>query len=368
MKNYVIPDLNNVLEILKKDIYSGLRTLTIGQVIEFHANKRTVDAKIIIMPTNVQINTEVSDRKDGLEYPILYQVPVLDCEYFSPPIHANDYCLLIFAERNIDNWLVEDSTELEPRDNRMHSIADAFAWFGIGNFQKSTFIQPDDYKPPHDLPSLSDCPIPKYGYQPNLARVRYDCGEINLGHEWDRNGGVTIVARDYTNINMFAEGSDGNPGAGNIQFFPTNSFRIMNSFCNVFVHGDSDDVFDPNNEDSGTEPPYDKEGGGKISIFNDKYKKIIGDDPEKPNNWWAGKKVVLSDIYRIFAQCKALLDNTYKEFEKVYSTINDVAKSKLDGPGSGNQQIPTELTEAGIMDFKQRYSSLFAPADPEEGE
>ena len=62
-----------------------------------------------------------------------------------------------------------------------------------------------------------------------------------------------------------------------------------------------------------------------------------------------------------------MLDSTYKEFEKVYKLIDTVSKSKLDGAGSGNQQIPTELTEAGIMDFKQRYSSLFAPADPEEG-
>lgn len=368
MKNYVIPDLNNVLEILKKDIYSGLRTLTIGQVIEFHAENRTIDAKIIIMPTNVQINTEVSDREDGLEYPILYQVPVLDCEYFSPPIHADDYCLLIFAERNIDNWLVEDFSDIEPRDSRMHSIADAFAWFGIGNFQRSTFITPKGYEPPHDLPEICDCPIPKYGYQEDLARARYDCGEINLGLEPIMNGGVTIVARDYTNVNMYAEGSDGNQFAGNINMFPTNSVNINNSLCNVVVHGDSDIVFDPNNESSGTEPPYDEAGGGKISIFNDKVSKVIGDDPEKPDNWWAGKKVYISDIYRIFAQCKALLDSTFKEFEKVYKLIDTVAKSKLDGGGSGNKQIPTELTEAGIMDFKQRYSALFAPADPEEGE
>lgn len=360
MKNYVTPNLDNLFNILKNDIFSNLRTLTIGRVLAFDDKKRTVDAEILITPTSVQINEEVL-LGDKLEYPKLYEVPVLDCEYFAPPIHKDDYCLLIFAERNIDNWLVKDNTDVPPRNDRMHSIADAFAWFGIGNYLKSTYIEPEGYEPPHDLPGLLDCPIPKYGYQSDYARIRYDKGEIDVGWEPTRNGGVTIVARDYTNINMFAEGSDGNDGAGNIQFFPTNSFRIMNSFCNVFVHGDSDIVFDPNNEDSGTEPPYDKAGGGKISIFNDKYKKIIGDDPDKPNNWWAGKKVALSDIYRIFAQCKALLDSTYGEFVEVYKYI--AALHDINPP-----KEPTKLTEEGIMDFKQRYSSLFAPADPEEGD
>lgn len=359
MKNYVTPNLDNLFSIFKNDVFSNLRTLTIGRVLAFDEEKRTIDAEILITPTSVQINEEVILGGE-LEYPKLYEVPVLDCEYFAPPIHEGDYCLLIFAERNIDNWLVKDNTDVPPRNDRMHSIADAFAWFGIGNFQKSTFITPEGYEPPHDLPSVCDCPIPKYGYNQDYARMRYDCGEIDLGAEPTRNGGVTIVARDYTNINMFAEGSDGNQWAGNIMMFPTNSVHINNSLCQVTVHGDSDIVFDPNNENSGTTKPIDPAGGGKISIFNDKASKVIGDDPEKPNNWWAGKKVYISDIYRIFAQCKALLDSTYEEFVEVYNYIA--------GLHSTTPKEPTKLTEEGIMDFKQRYSSLFAPADPEEGE
>ena len=360
MKNYVTPNLDNLFSIFKNDVFSNLRTLTIGRVLAFDEEKRTIDAEILITPTSVQINEEVILGGE-LEYPKLFEVPVLDCEYFAPPIHEGDYCLLIFAERNIDNWLVKDNTDVPPRNDRMHSISDAFAWFGIGNYLKSTYITPEGYEPPHDLPSICDCPIPKYGYQKDLARARYDCGEIDLGLEPVMNGGITMVARDYTNINMYAEGSDGNQFAGNINMFPTNSVNINNSLCNVVVHGDSDIVFDPNNENSGTNPPYDEAGGGKISIYNDKYKKIIGDDPDKPYNWWAGKKVALSDIYRIFAQCKALLDSTYEEFVEVYKYIADL--HDINPP-----KEPTKLTEEGIMDFKQRYSALFAPADPEEGE
>ena len=350
MKNYVIPDLNNVLKILKNDIYAGLRTLTIGRVVAFDAEKRTVDAEILITPTSVQLNEEISNRADGMEYPTLYQVPVLDCEYFAPPIHADDYCLLIFAERNIDNWLVEDFADTEPRDMRMHSIADAFAWFGIGNFLKSTYIAPEGYEPPPNIPEICDCPLPKYGYQPDFARFRYENGEVDLGYEPVKNAGVTICARDYTNIAMFAEGSAGNDSAGNIMMFPTNSVHINNSLVNFVVHGDSDEGPDPTNEASGVDTPPTINIGGKISMYNPTLTKTIGTDPDKPNNWWAGKTVAISDIYRVFAQCKACLD---------------LILDDLTALGEEHGYTPT-LTLEAIMDFKNRYFSLFAPADPLE--
>ena len=299
-----------------------------------------MDAKILITPTSVQLNEEVSNRPDGMEYPTLYQVPVLDCEYFAPPIHIDDYCLLIFAERNIDNWLVQDDMYAPPRDERMHSIADAFAWFGIGNFQRSSFIAPEGYEPPAGLPEICDCPIPKYSYQPNFARMRYDCGDINLGYEPNLNAGVVLCARDYTNITMYAEGSAGNSGAGNVLAFPTNSFAVNNGAVNFVVHGDSDEGPDPTNEASGVDTPPTINIGGKISMYNTSLTKKIGDDPEKPDNWWAGKTVPISDIYRIFAQIKAILD------------LHD---GELGG-----------IASDAIMDLKNRYFKLFAPADPIE--
>ena len=342
MKNYTTPDLNSLLQILKNDIMASIRTMTIGRVIDFDAKKRTITAEVCIAPTAVQLNPDISSRYGGLEYPILYEVPVLDCEYFEPPIHEDDYCLLIFCERNIDNWLVQDDGYSSPRDDRMHSIADAFAWFGIGNYLNSTFIKPDGYEPPADLPSICDCPIPKYGYQPDLARVRYDAGEINLGLEPKMNGGVTIVARDYTNVNMYAEGSAGNDTAGNINMFPTNSVNVNNGNVIFRVHGDSDEGPDPTNEASGVDNPPTIKVGGKITMFriNPNNTKVIGEDPEKPDNWWAGKKVYLGDIYRIFAQIKAVLD------------LHD---AELGGIGQG-----------AIMDLKSRYVDLFQPADPIE--
>ena len=350
MKNYTIPDLNNVFEILKNDVYAGLRTLTIGKVLEFNKEKRTVNAQIIITPTCVQLNEKVSNREGGMEYPTLTDVPVLDCEYFSPPIHEGDYCLLIFAERNIDNWLVRDDTDLPPRDQRMHSIADAFAWFGIGNYRNSTFIAPDGYEPPAGLPEICDCPLPKYGYEQDFARFRYDKGEIDLGHDFTRNAGVVICARDYTNITMYAEGSNGDDTAGNILMFPSNSVSVNNGLVKFDVHGDSDTGYDPTNEASGVDNPPEIKIGGKISMWNPTLTKTIGTDPKKPNNWWAGKTVPISDVYRIFAQCKACLD---------------LILDDLTALGEEHGYTPT-LTIEAIMDFKNRYFSLFAPADPIE--
>lgn len=370
MKNYVAPDLNNLMQILKDDIMTSIKCLTIGEVQDFDPKNRTITAKIVIATLGTDMDLKVSNNEEeGLQYPLLYEVPVLDCEYFSPPIHEGDYCLLIFCDRNIDGWLVEDEYDNPPRDGRKHDINDAFAWFGIGNYQVSTFIRPDDYEPPHDLPEICDCPIPKYGYQPDYARMRYDCGEIDLGPEPTRNAGVTIVARDYTNVAVYAEGSDGNDSAGNIMLFPTNSVHVNNGLVNLVVHGDSDTVLDPTDESSGVDnPPIDQAGGGKISFFNNKVTKTIGEDPEKPDNWWAGKTVPVSDMYRIMAKTKELISSTLDEFTEVYKLINNLYKTKQSGQGQDTTYQPTKLADGDIMDLKARYCGLFAPADPIEEE
>lgn len=355
MKNYVAPDLNSVMQILKDDIMASIKCLNIGEVQEFDAKTRTITAKIVLAPLDTDMNLAVSNsEEDGLQYPILYQVPVLDCEYFSPPIHKGDYCLLIFCDRNIDGWLVDDNNDYPPNDGRKHNINDAFAWFGIGNYWVSSFIRPDNYNPPHDLPEICDCPIPKYGYQPNYARFRYENGEIDLGLEPTKNAGVTIVARDYSNVVVFAEGSDGNNGAGNVMFFPTNSFHINNGLVNYVVHGDSDMAIDPDSTDAN---PTEQSIGGKISMYNPKESKII-EDEEHPESWWNGKRVYTSDMYRIMAWNKTCLDQIYKEFCQVWSAIEG---------GDPETKTPKVYSEGDILEFKTRYKALFAPGPPEEG-
>lgn len=52
------------------------------------------------------------------------------------PIAAGDECLIMFSERNIDNWFQHGGVQ-QPRDYRMHDMNDAFVLVGLKSQPKS---------------------------------------------------------------------------------------------------------------------------------------------------------------------------------------------------------------------------------------
>jgi hypothetical protein len=47
------------------------------------------------------------------------------------PVEKGDLCLIVFADRNIENWQSSDGSEVrEVRDIRRHALSDAFAILG----------------------------------------------------------------------------------------------------------------------------------------------------------------------------------------------------------------------------------------------
>ena len=67
--------------------------------------------------------------------PVLSDVPVIfprSGQFFiSFPVAAGDYVLLVFNERNVDNFEASQlGSEVDPQDFRLHSLADAVAFPG----------------------------------------------------------------------------------------------------------------------------------------------------------------------------------------------------------------------------------------------
>ena len=60
--------------------------------------------------------------------PLLMDVPVFMPISFS--VNPGDYCLVVFADVDIDRWLESGEAE-EPGSRRMHSLSDGFAFVGF---------------------------------------------------------------------------------------------------------------------------------------------------------------------------------------------------------------------------------------------
>ena len=67
-------------------------------------------------------------RSGAYPMPVLYDVPVYLPE--QREIRPGDFCLLIFADCDIDAWFASGNAE-EPASARRHSLSDAFAFVGF---------------------------------------------------------------------------------------------------------------------------------------------------------------------------------------------------------------------------------------------
>ena len=102
-------------EALKREIFSQMRCALPGKVVSFDAGTQTA----CIQPGIVS---------GGVVLPLLTDVPVFMPVSFM--VNPGDYCLVVFADVDIDRWLVSGEAE-EPGSGRMHSLSDGFAFVGF---------------------------------------------------------------------------------------------------------------------------------------------------------------------------------------------------------------------------------------------
>ena len=101
---------------LKREILSSLHCALPGIVESFDAETGTAAIRPVVK------------RRDGTALPLLRDVPVYLPE--AREISPGDFCLLIFADCDIDAWL-ETGEESVPLSARQHDLSDAFAFVGF---------------------------------------------------------------------------------------------------------------------------------------------------------------------------------------------------------------------------------------------
>ncbi len=119
------PDLDDVLDIWKNDILANINCIQIGKIEKVNSNQ-TVEIQI-------QIKRRISE-KSIIKYPLLVDCPYIVLQgggaYLDMPISIGDYCLILFNDRQIDDWWKTANVK-EPRTRRKHSLSDAIALVGI---------------------------------------------------------------------------------------------------------------------------------------------------------------------------------------------------------------------------------------------
>lgn len=120
------PSLEDVLEALKKEIFATINCIQIGKVEAYNKEEQTVSAQIVV-------KRRIGNDKI-ISYPLLVDCPVFFLQgggaYFDLPIKPGDFCIILFNDRDIDDWFTSGS-EKEPRTKRKHSLSDGIAMVGL---------------------------------------------------------------------------------------------------------------------------------------------------------------------------------------------------------------------------------------------
>lgn len=101
----------------------------VGEIVSFDPTTQTAEVQIKMLKT---YNGELKD------YPVLIDCPCIilgGCKgRITFPISAGDSCLVLFNDRDIDNWF-SGGQKMQPRTERKHNFSDAIALVGPRNLQ-----------------------------------------------------------------------------------------------------------------------------------------------------------------------------------------------------------------------------------------
>lgn len=132
------PDLRALLQAHREDVFAALRCHAIGTIVSFDpaipsASVR-INAQALVYNQPQPLNAGLQTTPQIVDYPVLTDVPV-----FVPsggggrmtfPVAAGDTCLLLFNDRDIDNWF-QSGAAMPPNSPRMHSLSDGLAIVGF---------------------------------------------------------------------------------------------------------------------------------------------------------------------------------------------------------------------------------------------
>ncbi len=122
------PQLRDLLNQHKQEIFGDFNCHQVGKIVSFDATKQTASVQLQILA--------VLPDGSQVPYPLLTDCPVFinggGGATITFPITAGDTCLVLFNDRNIDNWFTTGNV-VAPNDSRAHSLSDGLVLVGFRN-------------------------------------------------------------------------------------------------------------------------------------------------------------------------------------------------------------------------------------------
>jgi hypothetical protein len=134
------PTLKELLRQYKQDIFSTFNSHQIGIIEEFDPANQTATVRFAIKRV---LKTNKDGSKVLSERPLVKQAPVVmlygGSSYLTFPIAPGDECIVLFNDREIDNWFTQGAAQngLPPQTERMHDVSDALILVGVRSLRKS---------------------------------------------------------------------------------------------------------------------------------------------------------------------------------------------------------------------------------------
>lgn len=125
------PDLGSTLDAARQQTTAMLNCVQIGEIQSFDAVTQLATVKIAMKQTK---DISEDGTRTLVEYPLLLECPVFFLfggnDFLSMPITAGDGCIILFNDREIDQWL-NHGPDQYPVSIRTHDLSDAIALVGI---------------------------------------------------------------------------------------------------------------------------------------------------------------------------------------------------------------------------------------------
>lgn len=127
------PDLRALLNAHRREIFSSLNCHQVGEIVAFNSAKQTATVKIG-MSKQVVDYTKNPPAYINKNYPLLTDCPIFipsgGTGYLTFPVAAGDPCLVLFNDRDLDNWF-KGGPGSPPNGTRAHDLSDGLVLVGF---------------------------------------------------------------------------------------------------------------------------------------------------------------------------------------------------------------------------------------------
>lgn len=134
------PNLTDLLSLFMRQIKLDLNCCHIGTVQSFDSTKQT--ASVTINYTKSYSSGTQMNTVKQVSYPLVADCPIVvlggGSSYVSFPISPGDECMVLFNDRDIDNWFSFSTVGAPVATGRLHSFSDGLIIVGVRS--KNNFI------------------------------------------------------------------------------------------------------------------------------------------------------------------------------------------------------------------------------------